>query len=221
LLWNQLTSLAHHLDQEAPIGQATDIIMARKGQVHQEGLGRTSLWRGQLIFQGPHRLGHPVPSVRQVVSTTAPQQSSSQASYGSNRSAYSTGSGKSAYSGKSSTGSLDPARRVLQSHTIYSRSSKRNEIKKLPSQFRRDFTPNSWKFLDSTYFIRHKSSDRFKNVMKDKLCLRCAGTHFGNECKTYRTPCNYPCRLCTHLFHPVAECIYFKMDGTPKMAAKN
>jgi hypothetical protein len=208
--------------------------MARKGQVHQEGRGRTSLWRGQLIFQGLHRLGHPVPyglhrlghpvpSVRQVVSTTAPQRSSSQTSYGSNRSAYSTGSGKSAYSGKSnsSTGSLDLARRVLQSHTIYSRSSKRNEIKKLPSRFRRDFTPNSRKFLDSTYFIRHKSSDRFKNVMKDKLCLRCAGKHFGNECKTYRTPCNYPCRLCTHLFHPVAECIYFRMDGTPKMAAKN
>ena len=98
---------------------------------------------------------------------------------------------KGAYSGASRdsiTGSLDSARRALQSHTIHSKSSRKHEVKKVPQQFRRDMTPNTRKFLDTTYFIRHKSSDQFKDVKQNGLCIRCAGKRLGRNAKLIGTP---------------------------------
>ena len=138
-------------------------------------------------------------------------RSTSQHSY---KSAYSQGSRNN--SGSASGRSLDSPHRALEKHTIYSKSSKRDETVRLPSQFRRDLTPKTRRFLDDTYFIKHKNSERFKNVMKDKKCMRCAGAHFGNECKIYRYPCTILCRACVYLYHPTNECIHFNLDGTIK-----
>ena len=86
---------------------------------------------------------------------------------------------KSAYSKvgsrNNSTGSghsLDSPHRALQKHTIYSQSSRRGETVQIPSQFRLSLTPKSRQFLDVRYYIRHKNSEKFKDVMKNKQCLR-------------------------------------------------
>ena len=73
--------------------------------------------------------------------------------------------------------SIDSPHRALQKYTIYSKSSKRGETVKIPSQFRRDLTPKTRRFLNDTYFICQSNLERFKDVMKDKRCLRCGGAH--------------------------------------------
>ena len=42
----------------------------------------------------------------------------------------------------------------------------------MPTLFRRPLTPKSYEYLQGTYFYKTKL-DRFKNVMREKRCLRC------------------------------------------------
>jgi hypothetical protein len=156
-------------------------------------------------------------SLSGTVQGSAPRnRSTSNHSY---QSAYSNAGSRnnSASSGRS----LDSPHRALQKHTIFSKSSKRGETIKIPSQFRRDLTPKTRQFLNDTFFIKHANSEKFKNVMADRKCLRCFGNHFGNECQVYRMPCTILCRLCTYLYHPTEKCIHFNMNGTVKPASKN
>ena len=133
-------------------------------------------------------------------------------------------SANSAYS-KASTKSSDsfPSQmKSLQSHSSYSKSSRKDEKGKPVRDMYRSKSPGTVENLKTYYFIPGQGHEEFKNWRQLKKCLPCfSDGHLAKDCRTHREPIREPCRLCVHLFHKTERCHIYNLDGTKRRQQKN
>ena len=104
----------------------------------------------------------------------------------------------------------------LERHSSLSNSSRRHEVKPIPSMYRSK-SPGTVQSLQKHYFNPGKGSERFKNWRQDKRCLRCfSDQHVARHCDVYLANTPEPCRMCVWLYHPSEKCRRYNLDSSVK-----
>ena len=151
------------------------------------------------------------PSDRQQSRSRSPGHQSRQSSRASSR-----GSAQSSRDSSTSSQYKD-----LERHSSLSNSSKRHEVKAIPSMYRSK-SPGTVQSLRKHYFNPGKDSDRFKTWRQDKRCLRCfSDQHVARNCDVYLASTPEPCRMCVWLYHPSEKCVRYHLDASVKKYQKN
>ena len=126
----------------------------------------------------------------------------------------------SAYSAKS-TESNPSQYRAVQRHSSKSTSSRRDEVKPIPSMYRSQ-SPGTVNTLKKHYFTPGDGHEELKQWREQKRCLRCFSQHhMAKDCHVHREAAPEPCRLCVFLFHSTRHCTRYTLDGKRKQVQKN
>ena len=57
------------------------------------------------------------------------------------------------------------------------------------------------------------TADKFKNVWKQKRCLRCYSDKYrARQCPHFTTPTTTPCHYCWYLYHDTTACPYYDQN---------
>ena len=126
----------------------------------------------------------------------------------------------SAYSTKS-TESNPSQYRAVERHSSKSASSRRDEVKPIPSMYRSK-SPGTVNTLKKHYFTPGDGHEELKQWREQKRCLRCfAQHHMAKDCPVHREAAPEPCRLCVFLFHSTRHCTRYTLDGRRKQIQGN